>query len=331
LEALVWYYQATNDELAMRLAKRIAEYNFENSTMEDGSINHTSRPDHTHSYFNMLQGILLYGRETGNRKYIDRVARVYETTVSKLVKESGFTAHDLETDMGGETSSGGDATQLAMWLVDEGYLKFADDAERIIRARTLPAQLNETAELNPVGNDGRDCFKDLSRRCIGGFSCHKLPHAGKINVTDVTAHCLHALIDSYNHIVVRKESNTFLMLHFDYKDDTIIVNSERDNIAKLTIKLVKPSPLFVRIPRWTDATSVAVEVDGQSIPLQMHECFAYIGIQPVNSVVQIRYSLPEKLVYETTEGIEYKMAWKGDDVIGISPNIGINPFYKTLI
>jgi hypothetical protein len=330
LEALVWYYQATNDELAMNLARRIAEYNLEYSTMEDGSINHASRPNHTHSYFNMLQGLLLYSRETGNRKYIERVARVYEKSARKLVKESGFTAHNLEADDGGETSSGGDATLLAMWLVDEGYLNFSDDAERIIRARTLPSQIIETQELKPMGNDGRDCFRDLSRRCIGGFSCHNLPHAGKINTTDVTAHCLHALIDAYKHIVVHRGSNTFVMLHFDYQDDTIEIKSERDVKARLTIQLIKPTPLFVRIPRWTDAASVAAEVNGHPIPLIMHECFAYIGIQPVNSVVCIKYALPEKVIYETTTGVEYKIAWKGDDVIGISPNIGIFPFYKTL-
>lgn len=331
LEALIWYYQATDDELAMRLARRIAAYHLQNTTTEDGSINFAVEPDHTHSFLNTLQGMLLYGKETGSRAYIERVARVYARTVRKqIVKESGFTAHDLGTDANGETSSGSDAAQLAMWLTDEGYLEFADDAERIVRARLLPAQLMEKPTLIPAGKEERDCCRDLSRRCVGGFSMHKYPHAGKINTTDVTAHCLHALTDAYWHIVSHKGKNTFVMLHFDYESDEIGIRSEREDAAKLTVRMRKPSPLFVRIPRWTDAESVAVSVNGRAIPLEMHSCFAYIGTQPAGSVVDVRYSLPEKEINETTDGVAYSIAWRGDDVTGISPNIGFLPFYRTI-
>ena len=60
IEAMVRFYETTGDPLALDLAGKFARYHMENSTNPDGTINHASEPNHTHSYLGMLRGLLLY-------------------------------------------------------------------------------------------------------------------------------------------------------------------------------------------------------------------------------------------------------------------------------
>ncbi|HEX2973553.1 MAG TPA: hypothetical protein VHP11_14555, partial [Tepidisphaeraceae bacterium] len=161
LEAIIWFHETTGDAEALRLADRIARWHFANTTQPDGAINPAAKADHTHSYLGTLRGLLLWGRLTRQREYIDRVAGAYRVNVPRVVKESGYTSHNMVAESFGETTSPGDAAQLALWLCQEGYSEFIDDAERLVRARILPSQIRQSPPLRPAAEDGKDAHRDL--------------------------------------------------------------------------------------------------------------------------------------------------------------------------
>jgi hypothetical protein len=275
---------------------------------------------------------MLFGRISGEHKYIERVRQVFGRTVTRLVKESGHTSHDLERDtVSGETSSPGDAAQIGIWLAEEGYPEFVDFAERVIRARLLPGQLIRTPPLTPTKDDDRDCHRDLTQRVIGGFTCHELPHGGQGNTTDVTASDLHSLVDAYNHIVLRKPEGLFLLLHFDYDDEYIRIVSKRTEDAVVCVTVNCDTPFFVRIPSWTNMKSVGISVNGRSVPVVMNSIFAQVGTVKCGDTVSVRYNLPSKITKETIGGSIYELHWKGDDVQGIRPNTTFYPFYPDAV
>ncbi|MBD3241670.1 MAG: hypothetical protein GF331_13855 [Chitinivibrionales bacterium] len=328
IEALVWHYQETADTQAFDLASRLARFHFESSTTPEGTINPVCKADHTHSYFGTLRGLLLFGSLVGQREFIDRVLLMYHTTVKKLVKESGYTSHDMGYEGFGETSSGGDAAQMALWLALEGHPELLDDAERILRARLLPSQITTTPPITPKVDDGRDCHRDLAARAVGGFNVHGKPHGPKGNVTDVTAADLHSLCDMHDHTVVRNGSILKVLFHANYHDRSVDIDEKRGREAQLIIRPHERYRLLVRIPAWTDRSALVARINEQNIaPSYVDSVFLDAGTVRKGDSIEIRYALPERTVVEPAMGTEYTLRWKGDEVTSISPNLDLLPFY----
>ncbi|MFZ2654115.1 MAG: hypothetical protein WAX69_04320 [Victivallales bacterium] len=320
LEALIWFYQATGDSAALVLAQRSAEYHFANSTQADGGLNLASKPDHTHSYLGTLRGLLLFGELTGQRQYIDTVSATYEKIVRTLLKKSGFIGHDLTKDSGGETTSPGDAAQLALWLaLRHNYTEYLDDVERIVRARLVPCQISE---LPPQIQSE---FVPLLLGALGG--CMGMPHGKKVATTDVTAAVLHSLIDVYNNIVVANETDLRVHFHFDYNDKNVCITSRREKIATVTITPKKKVNLWIRLPRWTPKESVRLVVAGKNLPLFIVGDYAFVPRDLMPAEVTLTYDLPVSTEIERTDGVDYSITWRGDEIIGISPNSDFLPFY----
>ena len=331
IEALVWFYEATGDALALTLADRYARYHLENTTRPDGEFNNASNPTHTHSYLGTLRGLLLFGRLTNQREYIDRVAATYRVTVPKLVLESGFACHDLWKDNPnrGEVGSTGDATQLALWLaLYAGHTEYLDDAERIVRARLIPGQITESPILRPTKDDGDDEHVNLNERIIGGIGgMQREPHAGKKNTTDVTAAVLHGLVDIYNHISVRTDAGLAVYFHFDYEDANVRISSERTEEAKVKILPKERENVLIRIPRWAPRESVQLTVNsGRISPVILGDFVHVPGETPPGEIV-LRYALPIHKSVEKVGEVELEYTWRGDEIIGVCPNSEFFPFY----
>jgi len=331
LEAVVWFYEATGDPLALELANRLAKYHLADSTNPDGSLDLTSGSAHTHSYLNTLEGLLLFGELTGQHEYIDAVAATYRKTVPNMVKKSGFTSHDIGEERAGEVVSPGDAAQIALWLgVRHGYSEFLDDVERTVRARIIPSQITECPPLSSAIDEATR--EKTNKWIIGAYGgMHGTAHAVKNPTTDADAADVHMLADVYNNIVVKSTAGTKVHLHFDYEDENIRITSVRNASAKVTIVPKVKDNLFVRIPRWTPQDSVRIVVGGKPISVLMVGDYAYISKDTLPGEIILSYALPVYMETERTHDINYTIQWRGDEVIGISPNDFFLPFYPTLV
>ena len=213
------------------------------------------------------------------------------------VKESGFISHDWTLDTRGETTSPGDAAQLALWLARLGYGEFLDDAERIVRARILPSQITEKPGLTPMAEDGRDEHARLDERVLGAFGgMHRHPHGGILPTTDITAACLHTLCDVYRHVAEHTAAGTRINFHFDYEDERVRVTSRRREKGCLEVLLKEAAPLFIRVPGWAPAGSVAVKAGGQPARFDRTGCFLFAGEAKAGTAVQMQYDLPARTI-----------------------------------
>lgn len=333
VEALVWFHKATGDPLALLAARRFARYHLDHATHSDGTLNRETTGGHTHSYLGTIRGLLLYGELTGQRRYVDRVAATYVTTVRSLVKKSGYTSHDLGRERRGETASPGDAAQLALWLATRhGYTEFYDDVERIVRARIIPSQITESPPLRPKADNDEDENRNLTERVIGAYGgMHGAPHWGKRPVLDVTTADLHTLADIYNNIAVRGDTGLRINFHFDYEDDNVRVASERGKSARVTIVPKVEGNVFVRIPGWAPRRSVRLSLNGKPAKLIMVGVFAVVSGELRDGSIVVKYELPVSTETERTNDVDYKIVWRGDEVIGIRPNSEFYPFYPTYV
>lgn len=339
LEAIIWFYEITNDPIAVDVANRIAQHHLANSTCEDGSI----RPEiidpenvgHDHSYLGTLRGLLRFGFLMRQREFAEVVNWTLRKGLpEKIVKESGWAPHDLGTprfsnadgDPVADPASAGDAVQLALWLALEvGQVDLLDDAERLIRSRLLPAQIaEEDVRRNPDAKFGP--------KQLGGWGCHGPAHAGKQCILDVTAAVLHTLCDVYSHIWTH-DNGIKVYLHFDRKDPHLEIVSRRTDEATLSVRTMLPDNVFIRVPGWAPPESVRLTVNGKPAPLNLIGPFAWISrdLLREGSEIVLRHALPERTTTEEMPGgRRYEFKWRGDEIVGVRPNDQPLPFYPRL-
>ena len=329
VEALVWFYQATGDSLAMELAEALARFHLTHTTTPDGTI-----PDHLkhvdigdrQSYLYTMCGLLLFGVMTHQSEYVDAVVRTYQEGVPDLVNECGWVAHDMgETrflDESGNllanTESTGAAARLALWLaLHTHHAECYDDVERLVRARLFPGQTTQAdIDNNPDS--------EISTNALGGWGANYYPHAGKDFNPSGTAEIVHTMSATYESIITREAAGLFVNMHFDYADEVVEVTANRNELATLTIRPYVLDNIFIRVPGWAPLQSVKIDIDGSRVhKVQMVGSFAYLASEQVQggSEIVLRHALPDRRTVETmAAGDTYQFAWRGNEITGVHPN-----------
>ena len=87
---------------------------------------------------------------------------------------------------------------------------------------------------------------------------------------------------------------------------------------------------MIRIPGWVAEESLKVKINGEVKEVKPQEGFLRIPGRETVQFVEVAYDLPEKIITETTHGVDYRIAWRGDEITGISPNTTWYPFYPNL-
>ncbi len=85
--------------------------------------------------------------------------------------------------------------------------------------------------------------------------------------------------------------------------------------------------VFIRIPRWTPLGSVRLTVRGDSLDPRTYGDFVLIPGHLMPAEIILEYGLPVTREVERTTGVDYRLMWRGDEVIGIAPNSRFYPFY----
>ena len=340
IEALVWLYEATNEPLVLDLARRLAEHHLAFSTSPDGAARaELVSPDnvgHTHSYQGTLRGLLLFGLLTRQRQYVDVVEATYRNAIrNRIVRESGWVAHDLgksrytneHGDPVAEQASAGDAAQLALWLAlyaDRHDL--FDDVERYVRARLLPTQLTNANEVE-------DPKRQVALREVGAWTFHYTCHAGKGCMPDVVAAVTHSLCDIYRHVCTQTQTGTRINLHVDYEDPRLRVTSRRGSRGILSVVVKQANDIMIRIPGWAPEASLRLSVDGKRAPVKRLGTYAWVAREALaaQSRIMLSYALPTRRTEEhMPSGRCFTFAWRGDEIVGVSPQEHPDPFYPAM-
>ena len=323
IEGLICFYDATGEEAALAEAERVAEFHFEHLIEEDGRLAEGCGR-HTHSYLNTVRGLLLLASLKGWDSRIQALHNTYATAISQMITRSGFVTHDIGNRYGGDIASAGDIAHIALLLWDHcGDPRLLDDAERIVRARLLPAQVREPVTLSPTKDDGRDCHRDLAGRFLGTIGGSVGHVSGQTCVTDFTAAALHSLIELYDRCVDIDEEAVRVNLHFDRELPAVQVSSTRDgSTATIVVRNATGKELHVRIPAWTDAESVRVLVDRQVVAADISNGFASVD-QKAESTTELHFALPRSQVEEQSRDLSavdetVTFSWCGDEIVDVS-------------
>ena len=323
IEGLLCFHEATGEEAALAEAERLAAYHFEHLVESNGSLA-AGCGHHTHSYLNTIRGLLLLASMKGWESRIQALRATYADAIAAMITPSGFIAHDIGARYGGDIASAGDIAHIALLLWDRCRdPRLLDDAERLVRARLLPAQVREPVALSPLQEDGRDCHRDLAERFLGTIGGSVGHVSGQTCVTDFTAAALHSLIELYDRTVDVGDDAVRVNFHFERSVPGVEVSSQRDGTtATVAVRNATGKRLFVRVPAWTDPQSVSTSVDGRTTAADIRDGFASMD-QDAESTTEVRFALPRSEVEERTrdEGADSEtvtFSWCGDEIVGVS-------------
>ena len=325
IEGLLCFYEAAGVPLALEEAGRLAEFHFRHTVRPDGALA-AGAGHHTHSYLNTLRGLLRFATISGYQEELATLLATYKDAVSGMITRSGFVTHDIGSTFGGDIASAGDVAHLAILLWERFRdAQLLDDAERIVRARLLPAQVRELPSITGRGPGGKDRYRDLANRFVGAIGGSVGHVRGQTCVTDFTAASLHSLIEVFDRVVVRDERGTHVHFHFDYRGPTVDVQSvRRGGEAHLSICHRAAEDLFVRIPRWAPRSSLRLLVNDRPAEWIVREGYARVSAGDTPIRVDLHYALPE---YETREVWRDEWAtqehvtfhWRGDEIDHVDP------------
>ena len=335
LEAIVWFYEATGEPLALDVASRIAEHHLQHTVHAGGAprreILDPDNVGHNHSYLGTLRGLLLFGLLTGQRAYVEAVSHTYRHALwQHHITESGATPHDLGKtrfpneagDPVVEAASCGDVAQIALWLaLRDGQTELLDDVERLVRARLLPEQI--TPEDGP----------DLGPRQVGGWGVHGAPY-GKGSILDVGAAVLHTLCDVHDSITRVTPLGLTINLHLTASTPHAEIVSQRGAEALLSVRPSARHNVLIRIPAWAPRESVSTAINGVAQPTMFVGPWLLIPREHVSPgcEIAVRHALPERASTERfASGASYRLYWRGDDVVGIDPHDGPMTMHPPMI
>lgn len=328
LEAILLFYEATGDKLAMEIAEGIASYHLSHTVNQDGTaVTGIFSPDnigHNHSYLGTLRGLLLFGLKTGSDEYVHAVSHTYDRSLwENNITWVGWAPHDLgkprfnneDGDPEADPASCGDVAQIALWLaMYAGRDELYDDVERLVRATLLSSQITE----------------DLAPRKKGAWGIHRHPF-GQGVILDVFAAVLHTLTDVYSNIfTIIDEDNININMNFDIDSDQVNIQVTADEMRKVKVSMKKLATLKIRVPGWVDKTKVQLKIDGINVKNKVWDGqYIIIGKNDLNdkSVIELIYDLPETVTVEIMKVSkkEFRLTWKGDEVVNCIPAVLIYP------
>ncbi len=143
----------------------------------------------------------------------------------------------------------------------------------------------------------------------------------------MTAADVHTLIDIYKHVAVQRGNLTEIFFHMDYDDSRVQITSNRGARAELSITPKQNMALAIRVPQWTPKESVLLHIENQPLTPVFAGHFVHTEQVAAGTTIIMEYDLPVRQVSEVALGITSEILWKGDDVIGITPNTSFYPFY----
>ncbi len=329
--ALVKYYRASKDELAVDLARRFADVNIEKTFSAEGELKEAAGT-HLHSTEGTMTSLLALGATTGEKKYLELGRRLYEVGLRKWRTSYGWAreSRNLGGSNRGEANNTGDFIEAALIMGQNGYPEYFRHAERFIRNGLLASQIITTDWITETEaiDAGDYVYSGVRRRARGGFS-FTTPSGYHSYNTDLTGGSLQSLCEAYHAIVSDDGQACYVNMLLSVDSPWLRLQSNLPEAGELRIDLRRSCTLFVRIPEWVNRQSVRLEINGNTQPPRWREGELAIGDLPAQSAILVTFEQAQRSTQEKAPGYSnpFELEWLGDTITTMRPSQGLIVLY----
>lgn len=318
---LVKYYRATGYGPALDLALLLKDKAISEFFVADGHYDREAFGIHVHSTTCVMSSLAQLADLTCDASLMARVKAFYDNGLWEIRDAIGWSIENSRDDAQpdtGECNNTGDILETALLLGKWGYTEGYADAELILRAHLLPAQLRDNSFItDPPNPNGEDGLRDIADRHLGAFGFPApYGHAPvgqdwlSFNM-DIVGGSVGSLCEAYREVLRSDETGHHVNLLFDGDTPELTVRSPYTHGA-LSITVHEPAPLWVRLPAWVPPSELCVA--GFEPSLRASNGYLFIPQPPVDEELIFRFPLKERDLVLKHRTREIRVLLRGDEV-----------------
>lgn len=324
LPALVRRYELKGDEVALDLAKGLANYVLGPSRYFNYKMEFFG---HVHSAVWFAYGLAKLGRLTENTEYVEKAKGIYDY-VRSLSSDFGWVPeyaqwHPMEEEHC-ETCCIHDMLMCAEELIKSGYKNYWNDINLFIRNQFIENQVRYTDYVvcdNSIPNGNGITYRDIDKRMVGGFTGGSEPNSISLTRFRSIAGCcvgtapvsLKAVWD----IVFTEEDGAFVLnIPCDKKTDAVSVESFIPDEGRIILTANKDCRAGFRIYDWM-GKDISFKLNGKNADAELTDIVLFD--LKSGDTVELFFPIETVAKKETVRGTEFTVYWRGCDVVDMTP------------
>ncbi|PHV70448.1 hypothetical protein CS063_10160 [Sporanaerobium hydrogeniformans] len=355
---IIRYYEVTGNPDAFELAEKFVHNIIYRSGAfhQDGSFNGALeyRNGHFHTRMGTLASIARFGYVTRDASLIAWVKKSFDWARTKCTT-FGWTPGDMHDQAyEHETCTLVDAINTSIWLAKSGYSEYWGVAEKFIRNHLTEAQIMDVSWIEEYDKKDKDIpeyktFYKVAQRLRGTFAGYAAPNdfvydglAGRGHMMDVQTCCVasgvRGLYQGWNNILTWERERLSVNLLLNRTAKEMNINSYLPHQGKVELEIKEGlKELVVRIPEWVPYGAVRVirqkadgtqkEETGRTLSW-VKTYFINLKQAEAGERITLIFPMKERTTIEKAVDNEFVVKWRGDDVIGVSPEGTYYPLYS---
>jgi len=349
--SIVRYYEETGSEAALRLVRGLANFLLHHSgAFEKGG----GWYGHFHYRVATIAGLMRYAKVSDDLDLFSWCRRMYDYAVTQGTRFGWFpellAQHSGDTSRTCETCAIVEMIHGAVLLAESGEAQYWDLVERYVRNHLTEAQLREidwVKAIRRAEDTDRSTFEEVPERALGGFASWSLPNdfigpkhypdrlldrCSELSDATMMSCCgatgLRGLYHAWSHAVVKEKEVVRVNLTINRSTPWVEVIDSQPYEGRVDILIYDAPTLLLRVPERVRALPVRLTVDG--VQTHQHWEGSYLKLTGLRrwQIVSLQYPLRETTERVRVGGREYRVRWKGDTVVGISPVGKVYPLYQ---
>lgn len=338
-------YALTGDRNARDLAAAYAHHVMDHSSafLPDGSFatGMEFREGHFHSRAVTMLGVIRYGFSFGDARAVAWGRKVFDQACRNGTRFGWFPERLVKSRAHGcETCAIVDMMEAGIWLARSGWPEYWETAERFLRNHLLESQLTTLDGLEDVDGGGSDLewetTQRVARRSLGGFAGWSQPHDLFSKVmhkwdlyTCCSAQGVRGLFNAWSNAVTVSSGETRVNLLINHISQQAVVRSWLPHDGRIEITPETSGDVLVRVPSWVDHRSFEASIDGAVVGVSfLVPGFARVSGVAKGATVAFRFPVAECTTTEPVLDVAYSARWRGDTVVGLSPEGTRMPLYR---
>jgi hypothetical protein len=285
---------------------------------------------HVHSAVWVASGLARLGRIARARRYAEKAKAIFDY-VRSLSSSFGWVPEYAQwhpmVEEHCETCCIKDMIQCALELVDAGYDECWDVANSFVRNQLVENQIKNgsfVAVDNSLPDTVDTIYRDIDKRVVGGFSGGTEVNSISLKAFRSIAGCCvgtapQALELVWDRVVTGRRGKVSVNLPIDKDDPRATVESGYPNKGYMRVTPKRAGEVRIRIYPWM-GKGVRIKLDGKTVRPKRRGSYVVLGGVKAGQVVELRHPLRTVTRSEVVKGKEFKVLWRGPDVVDILPH-----------
>lgn len=322
LRSLVKYFELTGDEVAIDLAKGIANYVLGPSRYFNYKMEFFG---HVHSAGWFATGLVALGRVLNDERYIKNGKDIYDY-IRSISTSFGWVPEYAQwkpmEEEHCETCCIKDMIECAFELCQAGYTQYWNDINLFARNQLMENQIKYSGYVvtdNTLPDVGGITYRDIDKRMIGGFTGGSLPNSISLSKFRSIAGCCVgiapvALKIVWDNAVVLQDGIVTLNIPLDKQTSFAKVSTDYPETGEITVTPKQNCTVKIRLYPYMG------EKISSNLPYEVEDNCAVFENVKAGESVKLTHPLETIEMHEFARGMDLTVVWRGCDVIDLLPH-----------